>query len=59
MSPALQLSVLQNGEGKYSVLKKPSKQVTFKLKKRVKFLPTGSRGCSSLMEFFTVYFFLK
>lgn len=46
-------------KGKYSILKKPSKQVTFKLKKHVNFLPKGSQSCNSLMEFFTMYFLLN
>lgn len=57
MSTVLQLSLLQQGEERYPILKKPSKQVTFKLKKHVNFLPRGSQSCNSLMEFFTMYFF--
>lgn len=59
MKTVLQLSLLQNREKKYPILKKPSKQVTFKLKMPLKFWPKGSQSCNSLMEFFTMYFFFK
>lgn len=59
MKTVLQLSLFQKGEKKYPVFKKPSKQVTFKLKRPLKSWPKGSQSCNSLMEFFTMYFFFK
>lgn len=53
----LQLSLQQ--KVKYSTLKKPSKQVTFKLKKASLWnaCQRAAKAVNSVMEFFTVYFF--